>query len=363
MTLTKWSKDGKKYNKDWEKDTQLIDWICQVVGDQRKAMCRYCKTEIHAHHGDLLQHANTDKHKKNSKSFSSTRLTDIGFAVSKPSTINQKAELQLASYIACHAAVSSADHLGELLNSAFEKDLSIHRTKCTALINNVIAPCMFKDLLKDIGETQYSLVIDESTDIAMVKQLCVVQWDELKLHFQLCKDAKRCYDAEVLYQMYCDPLNKLYLEFLMPILHEFSRVNKLFQLKNGNAFKMLDCLQSYFRTLISRVITPSAIPPSDSKLLDVNLNDTANHLPVYAVNFGVQFTIVLGEAKLDNTVKTNMKNRCCDFLLEAAKQVQNRLPANINTWKSMASFSPNKPQLATVSMLKMYTGDLGALDA
>ncbi|XP_058645892.1 uncharacterized protein LOC131548545 [Onychostoma macrolepis] len=195
------------------------------------------------------------------------------------------------------------------------------------------------------------------------------QWDELKLHFQLCKDAKRCYDAEVLYQMYCDPLNKLYLEFLMPILHEFSRVNKLFQLENGNAFKMLDCLQSFFRTLISRVITPSAIPPSDSKLLDVNLNDTANHLPVCAVNFGVQFSIALGEAKLDSTIETNMKNRCRDFLLEAAKQVQNRLPANINTWKSMTSFSPsvilsqNKPQLATVSMLKMYTGDLGALDA
>lgn len=64
-----------------------------------------------------------------------------------------------------------------------------------------------------------------------------------------------------------------------------------------------------------------------------------------------------------------MKNRCRDFLLEAAKQVQNRLPANVNTWESMASFSPSvilsqsKPQLATVSMLKMYSGDLGALDA
>lgn len=125
----------------------------KTVGDQSKAMCRYCKMEICAHHGNLLQHANTDKHKKNSKPFSSTRLTDISFTVSYPSTINQKAELQLASYIACHTAVSSVDHLGELVNSAFKKDLSIHRTKYTALINNVIAPCMFKDLLKDIGET------------------------------------------------------------------------------------------------------------------------------------------------------------------------------------------------------------------
>ncbi|KAL1250496.1 hypothetical protein QQF64_018292 [Cirrhinus molitorella] len=137
-------------------------------------MCRYCKTEIRAHHADLLQHATTDKHKRNAKPFSSARLTDIGFTVSKTSAKNQKADLQLATYIACHTAVSSVDHLGELVNSAFGKDLSIHRTKCTALINNVIAPCMFNDLLKDIGETPYSLVIDESTDDASVKQLCVV---------------------------------------------------------------------------------------------------------------------------------------------------------------------------------------------
>ncbi len=151
----------------------------------------------------------------------------------------------------------------------------------------------------------------------------------------------------------------------MPILHEFSRVNKLFQLENGNAFKMLDCLQSCFRTLISKVITPSAIPPSDSKLLDVNLNDTANHLPVCVVNFGVQFSIALGEAKFDSTIETNMKNRCRDFLLKAAKQVQNRLPANITTWKSMTSFSPsvilsqNKPQLATVCILPRCLSNIG----
>lgn len=46
--------------------------------------------------------------------------------------------------------------------------------KCTALINNVIAPCMFTDLKRDIGDAKYSLVIDESTDVASLKQLRVV---------------------------------------------------------------------------------------------------------------------------------------------------------------------------------------------
>lgn len=171
---TKWAKYGNKYCKDKEKE--LKDWIRPVAGDDSKAVCRYCKSEIRAHHADLLQHASTDKHKRNARPFSSTRLTDIGFTVSKSSSTVQKAELQLASYIACHTAVSSVDHLGELVGSVFEKDLklNIHRTKCTALINNVIAPCMFKELLKDIGGSQYSLVIDGSTDVAAVKQLCAV---------------------------------------------------------------------------------------------------------------------------------------------------------------------------------------------
>lgn len=74
-----------------------------------------------------------------------------------------------------------------------------------------------------------------------------------------------------------------------------------------------------FHTPISRVITPNAIPPSDSKCLDANLNYTANHLAICAVNFGVQFTVALGKAKLDSTVETNMKDRYRNFLLEAAK--------------------------------------------
>ncbi|QQP52717.1 Uncharacterized protein FKW44_004951, partial [Caligus rogercresseyi] len=33
---------------------------------------------------------------------------------------------------------------------------------------------MVREFLADIGEKQYSLVIDESTDVAATKQLCVV---------------------------------------------------------------------------------------------------------------------------------------------------------------------------------------------
>ncbi|KAH9377347.1 hypothetical protein HPB48_014719 [Haemaphysalis longicornis] len=43
------------------------------------------------------------------------------------------------------------------------------------------------------------------------------QWDELKLHFTMCKDKYHCYDAEILSEVY-DPVNKLYMVFLNPVL-------------------------------------------------------------------------------------------------------------------------------------------------
>ena len=47
---------------------------------------------------------------------------------------------------------------------------------------------------------------------------------------------------------------------------------------------------------------------------------TRNHIPLCVVNFGMQFTMTLGEANVDSALETGM----------------NRLPANINLWRSMA---------------------------
>ncbi|CAH2108899.1 unnamed protein product [Euphydryas editha] len=50
----------------------------------------------------------------------------------------------------------------------------MHRTKCTEVIKNILAPHFTEKLIKDIGEQKYSLIIDESTDISTSKQLGIV---------------------------------------------------------------------------------------------------------------------------------------------------------------------------------------------
>lgn len=92
---------------------------------------------------------------------------------------SRKAERMLALYITEHSSVSCIDHKTDLVKLAFPDskttdDLKMHRTKCTEVIKNVLAPHFTEELIKDIGQQKYSLIIDESTDISTSKQLGIV---------------------------------------------------------------------------------------------------------------------------------------------------------------------------------------------
>jgi hypothetical protein len=50
------------------------------------------------------------------------------------------------------------DHLGCVVEDIANKGINIHITKCTELINAFVGP----ELVKDIGNESYSLIIDES---------------------------------------------------------------------------------------------------------------------------------------------------------------------------------------------------------
>lgn len=175
VIMSKWSKYKKKYNKEWEKEDGLKEWILSVVGDETVASCKFCRTTIRAHHTDLVSHSKTEKHKKNATPFSNMRtLFQTGVSKIKASNTIKANELKLAVHIACHSSIRTVDHLGEVVKEISCKDLSLHRTKCTALITKVLGPNMVQELRRDIGDSDYSLIIDEITDGTMKKKLCVV---------------------------------------------------------------------------------------------------------------------------------------------------------------------------------------------
>ncbi|XP_052124153.1 protein FAM200A-like [Frankliniella occidentalis] len=104
------------------------------------------------------------------------RLDGVGIQVF--SDEKREIDLRLAVFIACHAAVRSIDHLSELLvvlgKGSKLADLMLHRTKCSKLITSVISPALLTELVEDVGEQGFSLIIDESTDISVVKFMAVM---------------------------------------------------------------------------------------------------------------------------------------------------------------------------------------------
>lgn len=51
--------------------------------------------------------------------------------------------------------------------------IRLHRTKCSRLITNVISPVLLTELVEDIGDGPYSLIIDESTDVSVAKYMAI----------------------------------------------------------------------------------------------------------------------------------------------------------------------------------------------
>lgn len=85
------------------------------------------------------------------------------------------AEIKLVLNNAAHGSLKTIDHLCEMLKDIGKGSqltkLRLHRTKCSKIILNVIAPGMLKELLDDLGEESYSILLDESTDVSTMKYM------------------------------------------------------------------------------------------------------------------------------------------------------------------------------------------------
>lgn len=68
------------------------------------------------------------------------------------------------------------------------------------------------------------------------------------------------------------------------------------------------------------------IPTSDEQLLAIDITNPSVLIPVGTGNYGVTFLMALDDARMESTAERNMKSRCRVFLVEASRQVQQRLP-------------------------------------
>lgn len=65
--------------------------------------------------------------------------------------------------------------MGEMLKDIGKgsplENLQLHRTKCSNIIKNIIEPCLKSELIKEVGDRPYSIILDESTDVSSEKYM------------------------------------------------------------------------------------------------------------------------------------------------------------------------------------------------
>ncbi|XP_037806012.1 uncharacterized protein LOC119600059 [Lucilia sericata] len=186
-----------RHRKEWENEIWAKGWLKSIAdaplsyqstsNDQYTSWCFGCKIALRSHKIDLKKHSESNKHISNmAVLFKQNKIEN--FIIQPQSNESKIIDIKLAVFIAKHSSIASVDHLTTLLRncstkeSAFEK-LRLHKTKCTAIIKNVVSPSILVDLVKDIGDNFYSLVVDESTDISQTKwmSICVRFFDHKRL--------------------------------------------------------------------------------------------------------------------------------------------------------------------------------------
>ncbi|KAH6928222.1 hypothetical protein HPB50_012598 [Hyalomma asiaticum] len=169
----------QKFREEWLKDPDLCTWlICKRKPDGAKyAQCKYCNCALAPKYSDLKAHRTSKKHQSATAVLCPTQ-TQICFEKKIDDNSASAAEGRAALFIAEHRSIVTADHLTEFVRKSFSdsaagKDYRMKRTKRAAIIEDVLYPHFKEDIKADIGSSKYSIIVDESTDIAVTMYLAV----------------------------------------------------------------------------------------------------------------------------------------------------------------------------------------------
>ncbi|CAI5669915.1 unnamed protein product [Oreochromis niloticus] len=150
------------------------------------------------------------------------------------------------------------------------------------------------------------------------------QWDELRLHFAVTKSSEHCYMAEVLYSMYTDPQNILYMTFLKSVLGAFEG-------EQVDPLKLLYSLVSLIKSVSSRVLNPLA----NVDVLKEPIEGYISSKPY----LGYLFESKAAELHLAPEDEKNVRKRCVAFTISLTNELRVRLPDNIEALQYMSVFN------------------------
>lgn len=141
--------------------------------------CKVCRSNITAHKSCITRHGESAKHKFNLEQVNENKKISQMYQRTTPLEENLKiAEIKLCGILATNnLPFLLMDTLCPLLSNIFPdsqiaKNLSVKRTKATAIINESLGEVFLHNLYDKLRKPGcfFSLVMDETTDIAVKKQ-------------------------------------------------------------------------------------------------------------------------------------------------------------------------------------------------
>ncbi|XP_059083918.1 uncharacterized protein LOC131881156 [Tigriopus californicus] len=165
----------EKYKVSWEQEFQ---WLSTAPTDDSSSWCKVCKKKLMNKKSVLVGHSKTTEHVERIKAVDKTPKLQSLFKSKQNKDEVRNAEIQLAASVCCHTSIRAIDHIGEMMQkhgkgSIFE-ELRLHRTKCSRIIDRVLSPSLKEELKEDMVGARFSVLADESTDISVDKNLCLV---------------------------------------------------------------------------------------------------------------------------------------------------------------------------------------------
>lgn len=174
----------QKYRKSWEKRPCFKGWL-QSTKD-KKAYCKVCHKEMQPKSSVLKTHGKTNIHIKKMKALKDPTVRTLEQTVTLTPTATRlikktkEAELKLVAFLAEHnLPFLVMDHLSDVIASAcpdsqIAASIQCKRTKATSIVNNVFGTFFYDSLAETLKKTCFSVIIDETTDVAAVKEMCVM---------------------------------------------------------------------------------------------------------------------------------------------------------------------------------------------
>lgn len=194
----------------------------------------------------------------------------------------------------------------------------------------------YKELYRTINPGEEPLKILKTCDTRWLSVEPAVarilsQWQELTLHFELTRSEENCYEAELLFAMFNDQQNKLYLIFLRGILDNVQKAVKTFESKTSDPCLLYNTLIDLIKSLCLRIV----IPQPRMEFETINVREYMSLSPY----LGYLFEKELTECTRRNDEKKTIKKRCVDFIIKLIHELQQRLPENMKVLKNSMCMS------------------------